>query len=49
MIFATDDKGRNAFHVAGENCSLKAIDKIWVWVEGVVNIHRNIYPQDQNN
>ena len=42
MMLARDDKGRNAFHMAGKNCSLKALDKMSLWLQGVVNIHRNI-------
>ena len=42
MMLAKDDKGRNVMHAAGKNGSLKAIDKICVWVEEVVIIRRNI-------
>jgi cysteinyl-tRNA synthetase len=36
MMLAKDDQGRTASYMAGENRGLKALNKIWEWVNEVV-------------
>jgi len=41
MLFAKDDRGRSAIHLAGQNGSIRALDKIEEWVEGVASSSRH--------
>jgi hypothetical protein len=41
MLFAKDDRGRSALHRAGQNVSLRALDKIEEWVIGVASTSRH--------
>ena len=36
MMYAKNDKGKNAWRIAGENGSVQVLEKIWQWVELMV-------------